>query len=55
MRVSVHMNKGDLQAEINRDLPEAELRAWAYQRYIKPKFNSYEIFLKAFEHEMARI
>ena len=35
MRVGVHMNQGDLQGEINRALPEAELRAWAYQRYIK--------------------
>lgn len=35
MRVGVHMNPGDLQAEINKDLPEPELRAWAYQRYIK--------------------
>ena len=35
MRVGVHMNQGDLQAEINHALPEPELRAWAYQRYIK--------------------
>jgi len=35
MRVGVHMNQDDLQAEINRNLPEAELRSWAYQRYIK--------------------
>jgi arylsulfatase A-like enzyme len=35
MRVGVHMNQGDLQAEINRNLPEPELRAWAYQRYLK--------------------
>ena len=35
MRVGVHMNQGDLRGEINRALPEAELRAWAYQRYIK--------------------
>jgi arylsulfatase A-like enzyme len=35
MRVGVHMNADDLGAEINRDMPERELRAWAYQRYIK--------------------
>ena len=35
MRVGDHMMQGDLQAEINQNLPEAELRAWAYQRYIK--------------------
>jgi arylsulfatase A-like enzyme len=35
MRVGVHMNQGDLQAEINHNLPEPELRAWAYQRYIE--------------------
>ncbi len=35
MRVGVHMNPGDLQAEINHSLPEPELRAWAYQRYLK--------------------
>ena len=35
MRVGVHMNALDLRAEINRDLPENELRQWAYQRYIK--------------------
>ncbi len=35
MRVGVHMTQTDLQAEVNYDLPEAELRAWAYQRYLK--------------------
>jgi arylsulfatase A-like enzyme len=35
MRVGEHMNNNDLQAEINRALPEMELRKWAYQRYIK--------------------
>jgi len=35
MRVGEHMHTGDLQAEINHDLPPAELRSWAYQRYIK--------------------
>ncbi len=35
MRVGVHMNERDLKAEINRSLPEHELRSWAYQRYIK--------------------
>ncbi len=35
MRVGVHMNSGDIKASINRELPEMELRKWAYQRYIK--------------------
>ncbi len=35
MRVGVHMNDTDIKAEMPRDLPEAELRSWAYQRYIK--------------------
>ena len=35
MRVGVHMHDSDLKAEIPRDMPEAELRSWAYQRYIK--------------------
>jgi arylsulfatase A-like enzyme len=35
MRVGVHMHQSDLQAEINHNLPEADLRSWAYQRYIK--------------------
>jgi arylsulfatase A-like enzyme len=35
MRVGVHMEGFDVQGDINHNLPEAELRAWAYQRYIK--------------------
>ena len=35
MRVGVHMRQSDIKAEIAHDLPEAELRSWAYQRYIK--------------------
>lgn len=35
MRVGVHMRKEDLKCHINKDLPEMELRKWAYQRYIK--------------------
>ena len=35
MRVGVHMTATDIKAEISRDLPEHELRKWAYQRYIK--------------------
>lgn len=35
MRVGVHMNPLDLKSTINHDLPEQELRKWAYQRYIK--------------------
>jgi len=35
MRVGVHMNERDLKCEIPGDLPEAEMRKWAYQRYIK--------------------
>ncbi|MCB0109782.1 MAG: sulfatase, partial [Caldilineaceae bacterium] len=35
MRVGVHMKPMDLKATINYDLPEHELRKWAYQRYIK--------------------
>lgn len=35
MRVGVHMNPLDLKSTINKDLPENELRKWAYQRYIK--------------------
>ncbi len=35
MRVGVHMNRTDLKCEIPEDLPETELRKWAYQRYIK--------------------
>jgi arylsulfatase A-like enzyme len=35
MRVGVHMKSHDIKADINYDLPEMELRKWAYQRYIK--------------------
>ena len=35
MRVGVHMNETDLKTEIPHELPEPELRKWAYQRYIK--------------------
>ena len=35
MRVGVHMSDTDLKCEISKNLPEAELRRWAYQRYIK--------------------
>ena len=35
MRVGVHMNTTDLKCELPRDLPEHEMRKWAYQRYIK--------------------
>ena len=35
MRVGVHMNPTDLKCEVPSELPEAELRKWAYQRYIK--------------------
>ena len=35
MRVGVHMTPTDLKCEIPAELPEAELRRWAYQRYIK--------------------
>jgi arylsulfatase A-like enzyme len=35
MRVGVHMNFPDLKAVINHDMPENDLRKWAYQRYIK--------------------
>jgi arylsulfatase A-like enzyme len=35
MRVGVHMNEIDLKCEIPYELPENELRKWAYQRYIK--------------------
>jgi arylsulfatase A-like enzyme len=35
MRVGVNMNRKDLKCNINRTLPERELRKWAYQRYIK--------------------
>ena len=35
MRMGVHHTPLDLKGEIPRDLPEMELRKWAYQRYIK--------------------
>ena len=35
MRIGVHMRPLDTKTEIPRDLPEMELRKWAYQRYIK--------------------
>ncbi len=35
MRVGVDMNDTDIKAEMPRDMPETELRSWAYQRYIK--------------------
>lgn len=35
MRVGVHMNPADVKCELPKELPERELRKWAYQRYIK--------------------
>jgi arylsulfatase A-like enzyme len=35
MRVGLHMYEIDLKCEIPIELPENELRKWAYQRYIK--------------------
>lgn len=35
MRVGTHMDMFDLKCEIPYELPEKELRSWAYQRYIK--------------------
>ena len=35
MRVGVHMTETDLKCEMPDDMPEPELRRWAYQRYIK--------------------
>jgi arylsulfatase A-like enzyme len=35
MRVGVHHTSTDLKCEIPQELPERELRQWAYQRYIK--------------------
>ena len=35
MRVGPHMNSIDLKCEVPLELPENELRSWAYQRYIK--------------------
>ena len=35
MRVGPHMNEIDLKCEVPLELPENDLRKWAYQRYIK--------------------
>jgi arylsulfatase A-like enzyme len=35
MRVGPHMNFHDMKCDLNYDLPEPDLRRWAYQRYIK--------------------
>lgn len=35
MRVGRHMKNVDLKSEIPQELPEHEIRKWAYQRYIK--------------------
>lgn len=35
MRVGRHSEPVDLNCEVQQDLPEDELRSWAYQRYIK--------------------
>ena len=35
MRVGPHMTQTDLKCEVPYELPENELRKWAYQRYIK--------------------
>lgn len=35
MRVGPHMTHTDLKSEIPDEMPEPELRRWAYQRYIK--------------------
>jgi arylsulfatase A-like enzyme len=35
MRLGTHMWERDLKSEINLDIPEEEMRSWAYQRYIK--------------------
>jgi len=35
MRVGPHMNEVDLKCEVPKEMPENELRSWAYQRYIK--------------------
>jgi arylsulfatase A-like enzyme len=35
MRVGPHMNEVDLKGEVPKEMPENELRRWAYQRYIK--------------------
>ena len=35
MRVGVHMDSTDMKCEMPDEMPEADLRRWAYQRYIK--------------------
>ncbi len=35
MRVGPHMTSTDLKCEVPAEMPEMELRRWAYQRYIK--------------------
>ncbi len=35
MRVGPHMDRTDLKCEVAGELPENQLRKWAYQRYIK--------------------
>lgn len=35
MRVGSHMTRIDLKCEVPSEMPEKELRRWAYQRYIK--------------------
>lgn len=35
MRVGVHMNRVDMKCEMPDEMPEDDLRRWAYQRYIK--------------------
>jgi len=35
MRVGLDMNERDLKCDIPKEMPENELRKWAYQRYIK--------------------
>ena len=35
MRVGVHMTPVDLKCELPEEMPEPDLRRWAYQRYIK--------------------
>lgn len=35
MRIGLDMNPSDVKCALNKNLPEEELRRWAYQRYIK--------------------
>jgi arylsulfatase A-like enzyme len=35
MRVGVHMRPLDIKSEVQKEMPEHDLRKWAYQRYIK--------------------